>query len=381
MDREILLSIVVPTKDRYNYLKYLIQLVDNLKSKDVELVIQDNSSDNADFLAYLSDMKYDFIKYNHISKQIPMSENADLAILNSTGEYVCFLGDDDGFTSYLLDGVRWMKQNSIEAVKPADVYYFWPDASQGQICNESSVLHYHPFTGRVKYISAYKELKKVLDLGIPNRGNMPLVYHSVVKRSVLDQVYRIGNTFFPGNSPDIANAVALSFVVKKFALVDLPWSYSGCSAFKGGGVAAPGKQYPPMIKDIIWFRANAEFHWDKRLPPVGIGSLIWAESTISALKYMQQYDLIEALDFNKIYCNFLTSNPSLKNMVFDVCESKSFFYIKYYQFTLLRFFNALLRRIGWKLGVISKVQKATSLQTIVDASKKLEELSNGLIIH
>ena len=52
MERK-LLSIVVPTKNRYYYLKYLIRLVDNLHSEEVELVIQDNSDYNNEFVEYL----------------------------------------------------------------------------------------------------------------------------------------------------------------------------------------------------------------------------------------------------------------------------------------------------------------------------------------
>ena len=102
-----LLSIVVPTKNRYYYLKYLIQLIEELQSDEIEMVIQDNSDDNEEFQNYLKEKKYSFIRYDYVKGQIPMSDNSDRAILNSTGEYICFLGDDDGFTKYLLEGVQW----------------------------------------------------------------------------------------------------------------------------------------------------------------------------------------------------------------------------------------------------------------------------------
>ena len=87
-----LLSIVVPTKDRYQYLKVLISLIDSFKSDEIELVIQDNSEDNKDFLLFLSEGDYSFINYNYTKGQIPMSTNSDKAILNSNGEYICFIG-------------------------------------------------------------------------------------------------------------------------------------------------------------------------------------------------------------------------------------------------------------------------------------------------
>ena len=44
------LSIVVPTKNRYKYLYHLIDLVGDLDTNLVELVIQDNSTDNTEII-------------------------------------------------------------------------------------------------------------------------------------------------------------------------------------------------------------------------------------------------------------------------------------------------------------------------------------------
>lgn len=144
-----LLSIVVPTKNRYYYLKYLIQLIENLHSDEIEMVIQDNSDDNSDFLDYLKVNNFDFIRYDYTKGQIPMSDNADKAVLNSTGEYICFVGDDDGVTNYIIDGVHWMKENGIEVVKSASLNYFWPDAPQGH----SSEIIFLPFSGKVEFLN------------------------------------------------------------------------------------------------------------------------------------------------------------------------------------------------------------------------------------
>lgn len=366
-----LLSIVVPTKNRYFYLKYLVQLVDNLHTNEVELVIQDNSDDNTEFLCYLQRKQYSFIRYNYIKGQIPMSENSDRAILNSIGEYICFLGDDDGFTKYLIDGVRWMKVEGIEAVRSAEVTYSWPDAPQGK----SAEMFYYPFSGKITYLSAYDELIKVLQTGIQNRGKMPMAYHAVVSREALDRVYSIAGTFFPGNSPDISNAVALSLVVKKFALVDVPWAYSGNSAYKGGGVFAKGNA-APAITDIPWFRSNPEARWSDKVPKIASGSNIWADSVIESLCNMKREDLINKINFNELYANFIFSYPSKANLAYSICENK--FYLRCYAFyvKIRRLMNAMLRRIGWSLNLIPKFHTEKNLQTIIDSSNKLEELYN-----
>ena len=45
-----LLSIVVPTKNRYYYLKSLIKLVQSFNSNEIELVVQDNTENNSEIL-------------------------------------------------------------------------------------------------------------------------------------------------------------------------------------------------------------------------------------------------------------------------------------------------------------------------------------------
>ncbi len=371
MERK-LLSIVVPTKNRYQYLKYLIQLVDNLNSDEVELVIQDNSDDNTEFLEYLLEKNYSFIRYDYVKGQIPMSDNSDRAILNSTGEFICFLGDDDGFTKYLLEGVKWMKAEGIEAVKPAEVTYSWPDAPQGK----SAEMSYYPFTGKVKFVSAYDELIKVLKSGIQNRGKMPLAYHAVVSRAALDKVYAIAGTFFPGNSPDISNAVSLSLVVEKFALVDIPWAYSGNSAYKGGGVFARGNS-APAITEIPWFRPNPEERWCKKVPRIASGSNIWADSAIETLKNMKREDLINKVNFKELYANFIFSMPNEAELAYSICESRNALKIYSFYVRMRRYKDAALRRVGWKFGFIPTLHIQKNLQSIIESSNKLEELSDG----
>ena len=58
-----LLSIVVPTKDRYFYLKHLIELIKSFNSDDIELIIQDNTSNNTEIINYLDNLDFPHLKY------------------------------------------------------------------------------------------------------------------------------------------------------------------------------------------------------------------------------------------------------------------------------------------------------------------------------
>lgn len=308
MEKRPLLSIVVPTKDRYYYLEKLVELIDSFKSDEIEMVIQDNSDDNSNFLEYLSHHNYPFIKYDHKQGQIPMSTNSDLAILNSSGEYVCFIGDDDGVTRYIVDCAKWMKRNCIDAVLPAKVSYFWPDAKKGRVNDNRSTIHFNAFSGKVEFINPLSELYKLINKGFTNRGNIPLVYHGLVSREALNKIFRIGGTFFPGSSPDISNAVSLCFSINKYAVCDIPITISGASKYHGGGTDVL-KNKQPLLSEIPWLLPNAEYNWDNRLPKIGIGESIWADSAIKALQYMGKLDLIEKINFENLYATIWLEYP------------------------------------------------------------------------
>ena len=379
MESRKLLSVVVPTKNRYKYLKYLIELIASFKSNEIELVIQDNSDDNSEFVSYLEDLNYGFIRYDYINGQIPMAINSDKAILNSTGEFVSFLGDDDGTTRYILDCAKWMKKNGVEAVKSAQINYYWPDIAQGtQKTSNSAAIDYLPFTGDIKYVSAYKELLRILKEGIPNRGNMPLVYHSIVRRDILDKVYEKTGSFFPGNSPDISNAVGLSLVVDKYAIIDYPLAFSGWSMFHGGGVHATGKKGHPAINEVPWFRPDAEANWDKNVPRIAAGTMIWADSAISALKNMEMENLYQEINFGKLYARFVLGNPDYRNYVDEVCTNKVAFKREFVKAYLGKYINALFRRIGWKSGLIKKRRVINNVDNILDAVLILSKLGKEI---
>ena len=349
-DYRPLLSIVIPTKDRYPYLEKLLNLIKSFNYDDIEIVVQDNSVDNSRILKFLESFSYPQIIYDYSPNQIPISDNSDKAILNSHGEYVCFLGDDDGVTKSILSYVKWMRENKVDALKASEVSYYWPDYG-GQL---SGVSAYKPFKGSVKFLDAYSELLKLCKRGLVDRGNLPVVYHGIVKRSTLEKIYEKCGTYFPGQSPDIANGVALSLVVSKFAYIDAPITIAGASVFHGGGEHKDKKKYID-IDSRPWLRPVASERWDKRVPMIGIGCLIWAESAITSLKWMGREDLIaKYVNIRRTVSYFKIYYSSYSNLITDQYKSMSFLLV--YVFMRMEvIIAAAIRRIKWILIPNSKV--------------------------
>lgn len=309
--KQPLLSIVVPTKNRYEYLEKLVELIDSFMSNEIELVIQDNSDDNTRIIEFLKD-RFPFVVYNHIFGQIPMSLNSDKAILNSHGEYICFIGDDDGVVRYIIECARWMKTNKVDAVLPFIAKYYWPESKKGRYMDNRSSLICHKFTNRITFKNCEDELLKVVSEGFTSRGKLPLAYHGIISRQLLDKIYNIDGTYFPGSSPDISNAVAVSLSTKQYAYIDAPLTISGAGRYHGGGTDNM-KTKEPDLRDIPWLLPNAIANWDSNVPKIGIGEAIWCDSAIKALYYMGRSDLVKQINYNKLYLTIASNFPSQKN--------------------------------------------------------------------
>jgi len=365
-----LLSIVVPTKNRYKYLKHLITLIESFNSTDLELLIQDNSDDNSDFLEYLNNNKFNSVKYFYENKKLSQAGNSDLAIYNSTGEYVCFIGDDDGVTKHIVDCVKWMKMNQIDALSSSLAFYMWPDCISH--IDPTASLTYKPFNGYFEITDAQIELKKVMENGCVNMGKLPSVYQGIVKRTVLEKIYSIGNTYHPGPSPDMACAVALSFFVEKYVRLDFPIIITGASVHHGGGIDKL-KNRIANIEDVPFLPQNAKEKWEKNIPSVWTSATVWPESAIKSLRYLNKDELIKKINFEYMLAKFLVFHFEIKEKAIKLSSNKMKLYFYVLKILFSRYFHAGIRILSRKLNLrlLDSKKMILNLNTIEDANDYL----------
>jgi glycosyltransferase involved in cell wall biosynthesis len=297
-----LLSIVVPTKNRYFYLKHLVNLIDSFNSNDIELVIQDNSDDNSEILDFIAQKERKHLKYFYSNEKLTMSGNSDLAVFNSTGEYVCFIGDDDGVCRNITDCVKWMKENQIDVVNALGAYYYWGDykKSKYRVDVSSTAFNQRP-QPLYKYADPVIELKKLMKKGFENRGTIPVLYTGIVRQEVLQEIYNIGGTYFPGGSPDMSNGVCLCFYAKKYAILDLPIIITGTSQNTGGGITdKKGNDFMPINK-VSFISQDVIDNWEKNIPPLWCGKFAWTDSGIKALRYIKRTDFISNMNYDYMF--------------------------------------------------------------------------------
>jgi glycosyltransferase involved in cell wall biosynthesis len=334
-----LISVVVPTKNRYKYLKYLIALIDSFKLAELELVIQDNSDNNSEILEYLKKFENENIRYFYTNEKLSMSGNADKAVLNSSGEYVCFIGDDDGICRNIIDCVKWMRTNGIDTLRTSLTMFTWDDYNKSRYRNNlSQTLRFQKASPKYSFVDPIKELEYCLSIGFQNLGNMPLLYNGIVKREILEKVYQIGKTYFPGGSPDISNGVALCFYSKSHAIVNIPIVISGTSLMTGGGILRK-KGRTTNLEDVDFISQLVKENWEANIPRIWSGRLAWPESGIKALKYVKQEYLLKKMNYNYMFASFSFYYKKYFPVAFKFTPSKIKFLLSYFKIFISVFFR------------------------------------------
>ena len=347
-----ILSIVVPTKDRYEYLIQLIDLIKGFNTDEIELVVQDNTKDNSEIVEHIKQLNYPHLKYFHTPEQISVAYNSDLAILNSTGKYVCFIGDDDGVSAHIVSAVKWMEKMDIDVLKTASVSYFWPSFSFSRIANFSAALIMNLYDKSYKQIDAKEQLKKSLRKGGIEVRFLPKVYHGIAKRSTLDKVYKLGGTFFPGPSPDMANGVAMCFVADNFVFLNFPIIIIGNSVRSGGDSRKHKKQCAP-ISDIPFLPKDTVKNWEINIPKIWSAETIMPESACKSLRYMGKENYINKyFNVEQMLAYFIIGHSDLRKLTYEIPSNK--IKLNYYMFQNLtiKIFRAIYNKIIYKVFLV-----------------------------
>lgn len=99
------ISVVIPTRNRLSLLKEAVFSILKQHYKNWELIIFDNASSEP-IEEYISSLKDKRIKFRRSEDFLPVTESWNQAISYATGEYVLFLGDDDGILPNYFEKVN-----------------------------------------------------------------------------------------------------------------------------------------------------------------------------------------------------------------------------------------------------------------------------------
>jgi glycosyltransferase involved in cell wall biosynthesis len=365
-----ILSIIIPTKNRYSTLLPLLDALCSFISNNFEIVIQDNSENNEAILNYLESNNDVRLKYFYCNDKLSVIDNSDLAVNHAIGDYICFIGDDDGVMPYIVEVIEWMELNGIKALKSFKPNYYWPDQKSNYLSNDTSGnLKHERFNYSIKKVDAKEALDFTLRKGGTSMKMLPCLYHGIVKKEVLNEIFEKCNTFFPGPSPDMANGVALTKFIKEYTYVDFPVVISGKSAKSTGGQGVMHK-HVSRIEDVGHLPLNTSKEWTDKIPKYWTGPTIWAESVLKAIDNCDIATGKNKFNYTYLYASLYVFNYANRMVIFKNFQHNIFsfnFYISYIDILNNRVHVFLKNRFS------SSIEKYANVKNIGEAIKLINE--------
>lgn len=311
-----LLSIIIPTKDRYETLLPVTEaILSHVLEQDYEIVIHDNSTQNrtAPELELLS--RDPRVKYFYRADRMSVVENTIAAIDRAAGDYLCFIGDDDFVAPYLIEEVRNLQASGLDCLIHPPAYYWWGsvDFFKSDRYRRKFALWLPKALAR-GVLSASRELDHVLRNGAVSYYRLPRFYHGIVSRRALQSILDRTGSYCPGSSPDLAFSLALALVIKSYLLCDRPVTVFGASRGSCGGLTAARKHHGRLEEQAHLPKSTIE-RWDVRLPRY------WSEYTIypqTAKEVFDAFGSTHELDFAALYASILINEPWLWSMTWPL---------------------------------------------------------------
>ena len=384
---KIKISIVIATKDRYETLYSCIDsLLLNYSHNDVEIIVRDNSA-----TPQVEEFKYRYaaqnnIVYVHDSIHVSQSGNVDKAVQMARGEFVTWIGDDDGIAGGLLEIVEWMGRKQIDAIYPGFSTYLWPGVS---LRYDPSTKQGHLYTPELmppRLTNVQEQRSAVLAAGCTSLECLPRLYYGVVRKALLDQLRLRAGDCFPGPSPDMANAFALSYLDMKFVVTTLPIFIAGNSKKSAAGLGLRGRHIGE-IDTLPFLPSETGKMWNRRIPYFWSGPTIWCQSAYSAAKRMgDESQFNDKNSFKSLYGRLFVFHIAFAISVVDAIKSqelRGFNLIKEIWLVSLEVLKTISNRfVNFFYNRFSRSRKEKSLDrsinSIVDATKAIDDLMSSI---
>ncbi len=230
----MLISIIIPSRDRAVYLKYSVQTALNIQDDNIEIIISDNASTDQtkEVIKGIDDTR---LKYFNTKKRISMRANFENALRASSGDYVIFFGDDDGILPLQFKFLRnILEKHKPDALSWDFLTYTWPIKDYAK---KSGGLR---FEHRKIYGKTIKSTKKIylqtlLNAELERQNFLPRIYHGCMSRKFLDKLVNDEGLYFCSRSPDLHMSFRAAQHGGNFLRINHPFTINGISPASTGG--------------------------------------------------------------------------------------------------------------------------------------------------
>lgn len=228
-----LFTVIIPTKDRAEYLHHTLRTCSNQEYENLEVIVSDDgSSDNTEAVVLEAARKDARIRYI-TPGSVGMRDNFEFALDHVKPGYVIALGGDDGILPYGISQMwRALEETGMELLTWGTPIFTYPAvrSSKGQLR-----LH-RPGKSKILRSSEYLA-RQVSDLHYLNDFESPMFYiKGVVATKLVEQVRSrtTDGRFYVCPTPDGFSGVVLVGEVEQYAFSGMPLTIAGASPTSQG---------------------------------------------------------------------------------------------------------------------------------------------------
>lgn len=227
------ISIVIPTRNRCEFLQHCLESCLVTDDENIEIIVSDNNSsdDTRAVVAAFEDIR---LKYVNPEKDLSMRQNFEFALSHSDGDYVIFIGDDDGVLANGLATVRYLiDRYQADVITWRHITYIWP--TQGPVPVEG-ILKFRSkdFCGPLLELNAFRIFDEFCAGKKNNYRDGANIYHGCVSRQVIDKIKENGGQYFQGQIPDVNTAMSNLTVAHRYMWIRNPVTIAGAGSKSNG---------------------------------------------------------------------------------------------------------------------------------------------------
>jgi glycosyltransferase involved in cell wall biosynthesis len=303
-----ILSVVIPTKNRYPCLKECLKTLVAIDSDELEIVISDNTADNAEIVNYIQSLNWPHIKYFHHIETLSVVDNSEQVVSHATGEYLCYIGDDDAILHMALNMARYLKKNNIDGCIQNVALYYWPNVEY--TWKKRMPLCFKKLSPHITHLNSDKMMNKFLKWGAQDINWLLRVYHAIISKRVMDEIKAHTGSFFPGATPDMTNAISAMLTAKSYAYINIPLILSGTSHNSGAGMGQRDADITAF--ESLWYISDeTREKWDQKIPRIGHGYALWANAATSTLRLLGASNWENRMNYFAFYAKLVLKCPRL----------------------------------------------------------------------
>lgn len=221
-------TVVIPTRDRANTLKYSLGTVTSQDHDDLEILVSDNASvDNTrDVVFSFNDKR---IKYINTGRRLSMTASFEFAFSQVKPGYLISIGDDDGIPAGAIRrAAEIVKETGAAAITTDRAQYDWP----GMPANRQNQILFSTRKGWKKR-NTEDYYPAVLNKRL-SYYEIPLLYHCYIATDVLHAVRARLGGLFHSQQLDIYSAMLMGGFVQKYVHSFEPLVINGASTKSNG---------------------------------------------------------------------------------------------------------------------------------------------------